>query len=81
MWQKSRKDWILHGVRNTTFFHKKTIAHRRRNRIEVIKDNMGNWIYNEKDICSHAIGYFSSLFKSEAQFYQAYHVSNFFFQL
>ena len=34
--QKSRKYWLLHRDRNTNFFHKKTIARRRRNRIEVI---------------------------------------------
>ena len=39
---------------------------------------MGNWIYNEKDIRSHTVGYFSSLFKSDAHFYQAYLVPNFF---
>ncbi|KAH9667991.1 reverse transcriptase domain-containing protein [Citrus sinensis] len=48
--QKSRKDWLLHGDRNTNFFHKKTIARRRRNRIEAIRDSSGNWLYDEEDI-------------------------------
>ncbi|KAH9666643.1 putative ribonuclease H protein [Citrus sinensis] len=39
---------------------------------------MGNWIYNEKDIRSHVVEYFSSLFKSEAHSYQTYSVPNFF---
>lgn len=39
--QKSRKDWILHGDRKTTFFHKKTLTRRRRNRITAIKDDAG----------------------------------------
>ena len=77
-WQKSRKDWILHRDRNIIFFHQKTIARRRRNRIEAIKDSMGDQIYNEKDIRSHAVEYFSSLFKSEAHSYQTYFVPNFF---
>ena len=49
-WQKSRKDWIMHGNMNTSFFHQKTIIRRRRNRIEAIQDNSGNWLYNEEEI-------------------------------
>ncbi|KAH9666802.1 putative ribonuclease H protein [Citrus sinensis] len=76
--QKSRKDWLLHGDRNTNFFHKKTIARRRRNRIEAIRDSSGNWLYDEEDIKRHAVGYFSELFKRENAIYQNYHVPNFF---
>ena len=49
-WQKSRKDWIMHGDRNTKFFHQKTIVRMRRNKIEAIQDNSGNWLYNEEEI-------------------------------
>ncbi|XP_024042959.1 uncharacterized protein LOC112099735 [Citrus clementina] len=45
--QKSRKDWLLHGDRNTNFFHQKTITRRRRNRIEAIRESSGNWLYDE----------------------------------
>ena len=77
-WQKSRKDWIMHGDRNTKFFHQKTIVRRRRNRIEAIQDNSGNWLYNAEEIRKHAVGYFSTLFKSEAASHQAYLVPNYF---
>ncbi|XP_024041891.1 uncharacterized protein LOC127901822 [Citrus sinensis] len=50
LWQKSRNDWIMHGDRNTRFFHQKTIVRRRRNRIKAIQDNSGNWLYNEEEI-------------------------------
>ena len=60
-WQKSRKDELMHGDRNTNFFHQKTIMRRWRNRIEAIQDNSGNWIYSEEEIRKHAIGYFSAL--------------------
>ncbi|KAH9788525.1 reverse transcriptase domain-containing protein [Citrus sinensis] len=56
-WQKSRKDWIMHGDRNTRFFHQKTIVRRRRNRIEAIQDSSGNWLYNEEEIRNHAMGF------------------------
>ena len=68
----------MHGDRNTRFFHQKTIAHRRRNRIEAIQDNSGNWLYNEEEIWNHAMGYFSSLFTSEAEGSQVYQVPNYF---
>ena len=76
--QKSRKDWLLHGDRNTSFFHQKTIARRRRNRIEAIRDSSGNWLYDEDDIRRHAIWYFSDLFKNESASYQNYQVLNLF---
>ncbi|KAH9673337.1 reverse transcriptase domain-containing protein [Citrus sinensis] len=62
-WQKSRKDELLHGDRNTKFFHQKIIARRRRNRIEAIQDTSGNWLYSEGEIRNYAIDYFSSLYK------------------
>ena len=76
--QKSRKDWLLYGDRNTNCFHQKTIARRRLNRIDAIRDCSGNWLYDEEDIRRHAVGYFSDLFKSENAIYQNYHVPNFF---
>ncbi|KAH9769016.1 reverse transcriptase domain-containing protein [Citrus sinensis] len=77
-WQKSRKDWIMHGDRNTSFFHKKTIVRKRRNRIEAIQDNSGNWLYNEEEIRNHAVGYFSTLFTSEVANSRNYLVPNYF---
>lgn len=76
--QKSRKDWILHGDRNTSLFHQKTMTRRRRNRIEAIQDNSGNWLYDEDAIRRHVVEYFYSLFHSENSIYQAYHVPNLF---
>ena len=70
--------WLLHGDRNTDFFHPKTIAQRRKNRIEVIRDCSGNWLYEEEEIKRHAMGYFSDLFKSESATYQNYLVPNLF---
>ena len=63
----------MHGDKNTNFFHQKTIVRRWRNRIETIQDNSRKWLYNGEEICDHAVGYFSFLFKSEAAIYQVYH--------
>ncbi|KAJ8773128.1 hypothetical protein K2173_028305 [Erythroxylum novogranatense] len=37
--QKSRSDWVLWGDKSTFFFHQKTIRRRKRNRIELLKDD------------------------------------------
>ena len=60
------------------FFHKKTVARRQRNRIQAIRESLGNWLYDEEDLMRHAMGYFSNLFKSESATYQNYHVPNLF---
>lgn len=35
--QKSREKWVVHGDRNTKFFHMSTVIRRRRNRVEMLK--------------------------------------------
>ncbi|KAH9745843.1 reverse transcriptase domain-containing protein [Citrus sinensis] len=77
-WQKSRKDWIMHGDRNTRFFHQKTIVRKRRNRIEAIQESSGNWLYNEEEIRNHGMGYFLELFTSEVVNPCTYFVRNYF---
>ena len=46
--------------------------------MEAIQDSSGNWMYSEEEIRNHAIGYFSSLYRSEAATSQRYQVPNFF---
>ena len=47
--QKSREIWLKDGDRNTSFFHRKTNAHRRRNQLSKIKIN-GSWITEDSAI-------------------------------
>ncbi|KAH9768877.1 hypothetical protein KPL71_011775 [Citrus sinensis] len=56
--QKSRKDWILLGDRNTNFFHQKTLARRRKNHIIAIMDESSSWLYDTEAIKWHAIVFF-----------------------
>ncbi|XP_024038358.1 uncharacterized protein LOC112097385 [Citrus clementina] len=63
--QKSRRQWIVCGDRNTTFFHQKAIERRRRNRVGMIKNDVGQWIHDEADIKAHAISYFYNLYMKE----------------
>ncbi|KAJ9182323.1 hypothetical protein P3X46_006327 [Hevea brasiliensis] len=42
--QKSHKEWIQGGDRNTAYFHMKTVCRRRRNRVEMLKNGDGVWV-------------------------------------
>lgn len=53
--QKSREKWIVMGERNTKFFHTSTVIRRRRNQIEMLKDDDGRWISNSQDLEKLAI--------------------------
>ncbi|KAH9696901.1 reverse transcriptase domain-containing protein [Citrus sinensis] len=80
-YQKSRREWIKYGDRNTSFFHQKTITRRDRNRITAIRDEGGNWIYEAQEIKDHAVTFFSTLYKSEQGTYQPYQVQGCFPQI
>ena len=63
--QKSQRQWIVCGDRNTAFFHQKAIERRRRNRVGMVKNNVGQWIHDEADIKSHVVSYFCNLLTKE----------------
>lgn len=60
--QKSREKWFAHGDRNTKFFHTSTVIRRRRNRIEMLKNDDGQWISNGPELEKLAVGYFKRLY-------------------
>lgn len=60
--QKSREKWKVDGDRNTTFFHISTIIRRRRNRIEMLKNDDGNWIADPTELEKLDVDYFSRLY-------------------
>ena len=76
--QKSRKDWISYGDRNTSFFHQKTITRGARNRINAIKNDRDIWLYGTNDIMSHAVSFFSTLYKSDQEPHRPYTVQGYF---
>ncbi|KAK7245083.1 hypothetical protein RIF29_39916 [Crotalaria pallida] len=45
--QKSRKDWIQGGDRNTKYYHSRTISRRRKNRILSLQDDSGEWSFDD----------------------------------
>ncbi|KAB2021692.1 hypothetical protein ES319_D07G157900v1, partial [Gossypium barbadense] len=62
--QRSRVQWLKGGDRNTKYFHTKATRRLKKNSIEKIKYENGNWITNSNDICKAARNYFWNLFRS-----------------
>ncbi|CAL9014923.1 unnamed protein product, partial [Prunus brigantina] len=51
---KSRNTWLKEGDRNTHFFHLSTVIRRRRNKLEGLKNDTGEWI-TDKQGMKHVI--------------------------
>lgn len=60
--QKSREKWIALGDQNTKFYHTSTIIRRRRNHIEMLKNDDGVWISDMQELEQLAIGYYRRLY-------------------
>jgi hypothetical protein len=65
--QRSQAKWLMHGDKNTPFFHNYTKARRKRNTIPKIKDVNGEWIEGNEGMSLFIHEYFSSLFTSKVQ--------------
>jgi hypothetical protein len=70
MWwsQRSRALWLQHGDKNTKFFHMKANIRRRKNRIESIKDSLGQVHYDDQKMEQVFINHFQDLFTSQDTF-------------
>ncbi|KAL8170811.1 LOW QUALITY PROTEIN: hypothetical protein V2J09_022615 [Rumex salicifolius] len=60
--QKSRDNWIVLGVHNTSYFHASTIIRRQRNRILALRGQEGSWIVDPNELESHAVDFFKRLY-------------------
>lgn len=60
--QKSREKWIVHGDRNTKFFHMSTIIRRRRNKVDMLKNDENKWVSDAKELEELAVSYFKRLY-------------------
>ena len=63
--QKSRELWLKEGDRSTKFFHLSTIIRRRRNHIDAIKFEDGQWITSPNQIRKLFFNTFKNLFSEE----------------
>lgn len=64
-YQKSRSKWLLHGDRNTKFFHGVTAIRRRRNSFDMLQDAEGNWVGDPGNLETLVTTYFRNLFTEE----------------
>ena len=66
MWrQKSRETWLKDGDRNSKFFHMSTVIRRRKNSIDTIRGDDGEWIVKISEIREFAVQKFNHLFTSD----------------
>ena len=65
MWQQRAKvQWLGLGDRNTKYFHTRASDRRRRNTINSIMDENGNWHDSMDGIAEVAVSYFKSLYST-----------------
>ena len=50
---KSRINWMILGDRNTSFYHVSALARRKRNFITAIKNEVGEWLTEEREVANH----------------------------
>lgn len=74
---KLYNNWLMAGDRNTTFFHTSTIIHRRRNRVEALKNERGEWIEGTAAVQSLAVDFYSKLFATESTISEAFITGHF----
>lgn len=63
MWfQRSRALWATHGDKNSKDFHSRATQRFRKNKIEGIRNDLGQWWSNSKRIASMMIDFYNNLF-------------------
>ena len=64
--QRGRANWLMHGDRNTSFFHNAATARKKRNNIKKLLDDTGVW-RQDTELKDHITEYFKKLFTSEIE--------------
>lgn len=64
--QRARVNWILSGDNNTRYFHATAVARKRRNAINAIQSDIGNWVAEPKEITRMFVAHFKSIYRKRA---------------
>ena len=66
MWnQRSRALWLKWGDQNMKFFHATASQRRRKNRIEGLQNQQGDWIDDQEGIENIILEYFTKMYRSD----------------
>ncbi|XP_062028530.1 uncharacterized protein LOC133744439 [Rosa rugosa] len=60
--QKFKVQWLKEGDRNTSFFHRKAVNRKRKNLIQGLFDEDGNWCEDDADVERIVSSYFTKMF-------------------
>ena len=61
---KTRINWMVFRDCNTSFYHLLTLVGRKRNRILAMKNNMGEWMFEEREVMEHINKSFMELYST-----------------
>lgn len=64
--QKTRIDWLCFGDKNTRLFHTFTLVRRRRNKIETLKGEDGQWVNDKDQLNNVAVKLYANLFRTDS---------------
>lgn len=66
LWKhKFRDAWISHGDRNTSYFHRNTLARRKRNKIKTLKLDGVSWCFDKDRFQQATLKYFANLYTAD----------------
>ncbi|XP_061354584.1 uncharacterized protein LOC133299159 [Gastrolobium bilobum] len=68
--QRSRINWLKFGDKNSQFFHSSTVARRRFNKVVAIRNEVGDWTSDIKEMVEIAVKYFEKLSLAEGDGYE-----------
>ncbi|KAH1091416.1 hypothetical protein J1N35_018673 [Gossypium stocksii] len=60
--QKSRCEWLNLGDQNTSYFHRRTVLNRNFNKITVLRNSDGEWIFDPEMLKTEAVNFFQNLY-------------------
>ena len=64
-YQKSRSKWLLFRDKNTKYFYLITVIYKKRNSIENLRNDNGEWIDNDEKLKNRAVDFYKRLFSKD----------------
>ncbi|XP_028754089.1 uncharacterized protein LOC114713589 [Neltuma alba] len=66
-YQRSRCKWLMWGDRNTHFFHASIVLKRKKQKIEILKNDNGEWIEDPELLKRMACDFYANLYTKERE--------------